>query len=107
MGETHRHCQCDNCSGEGCGQDNPNKLKAEQEAARKEHDDGIRKEAKQEGRDEVLSKIPEIIKREQMVMLKDLQFFIDDPDSHMGCPHGTIAVAYLVRWMGARGYDCD
>lgn len=44
MGETHRHCQCDNCSGEDCGQDNPDKLKAEQEAAQKEHDDGIRKE---------------------------------------------------------------
>ena len=40
-------------------------------------------------------------------LLKDLQKHIDDPDSREGCPHGTMSVASLVRWMSARGYDCD
>jgi hypothetical protein len=40
--KTHTHCQCDFCTGEDCGQDNPDKLRAEREADEKEHDETIR-----------------------------------------------------------------
>jgi len=58
--------------------------------------------------DEVLTHpLSEALKAERMELLKDLQKFIDDADSHIGCPNGTLGTAYLVRWMSARGYDCD
>jgi hypothetical protein len=44
---------------------------------------------------------------ERKTLLKDLQTFIDDADSHEGCPNGTLGTAYLVRWMGGQGWDCD
>ena len=44
MTETHRHCQCDVCSGIDCGQDDPEKYSAEQKAQQEEHDAGIRKD---------------------------------------------------------------
>ena len=47
------------------------------------------------------------LKGERMSLLKDLQEFIDNADSHIGCPNGTIGTAYLVQWMGGQGYDCD
>lgn len=40
-------------------------------------------------------------------LLKDLQSFIDNADSHIGCPNGTLGTAYLVQWMGGQGWDCD
>jgi len=43
MTEAHHHCQCDNCDGVDCGQDNPEKYSAEQKAQREEHDAAIRK----------------------------------------------------------------
>jgi hypothetical protein len=42
--ETHSHCQCDFCSGEDCGNDNPDKKNAEEKARQEEHDSDIRKE---------------------------------------------------------------
>jgi hypothetical protein len=45
--------------------------------------------------------------RARQELLKDLQTFIDDADSHIGCPQGTLGTAYLVRWMGGQGWDCD
>jgi hypothetical protein len=42
--ETHRHCQCDFCTGEDCGSDNPSKKNAEQKALQDKHDTEIRKE---------------------------------------------------------------
>lgn len=49
----------------------------------------------------------EIAKKAKMGILKDLQKFIDNADSHRGCPNGTVGTAYLVQWMGGQGYDCD
>jgi len=34
MSELHSHCQCDNCSGEDCGQDNPEEYEKRQEEER-------------------------------------------------------------------------
>jgi hypothetical protein len=53
MTETHRHCQCDNCSGIDCGQDDP-------EAHLKSLEDNenrIRAEAKREEREAVLDEL--------------------------------------------------
>jgi len=36
-------------------------------------------------------------------LLKDLQKFIDNADSHIGCPNGTLGTAYLIQWMGGQG----
>ena len=47
------------------------------------------------------------IKKSRENTFKDLQKFIDDPDSREGCDLGTISIAALVRWLSARGYDCD
>ena len=41
MGELHAHCQCDNCSGADCGQDDPETHEIYQ-AGIKLHDDAIR-----------------------------------------------------------------
>lgn len=41
MGELHAHCQCDNCSGADCGQDDPEAHEIYQ-AGIKLHDDAIR-----------------------------------------------------------------
>jgi hypothetical protein len=38
MSELHHHCQCDNCTGTDCGQDDPEKYKKEQERIQQEHD---------------------------------------------------------------------
>lgn len=43
----------------------------------------------------------------RMELLKDLQTFIDNADSRIGCPNGTLGIAYLIQWMGGQGYDCD
>jgi hypothetical protein len=48
--ETHTHCQCDFCTGEDCGQDDPEQYEADQQAEK----DAIR--------DEVLDKFKEIIR---------------------------------------------
>jgi hypothetical protein len=45
--------------------------------------------------------------KERKELLKDLQTFIDNADSHIGCPNGTLGTAYLVQWMGGQGWDCD
>lgn len=39
--ETHRHCQCDYCSGEDCGKDDPERFEAERIKEQKEHDQQI------------------------------------------------------------------
>jgi vesicle coat complex subunit len=39
----HEHCQCDNCSGVDCGQDNPEEWEAEQNVIQKKRDDELRK----------------------------------------------------------------
>jgi len=44
MTEINEHCQCDNCSGRDCGQDDPDKCNAEREALEKQHDEQVRKE---------------------------------------------------------------
>jgi hypothetical protein len=44
MGELHAHCQCDNCSGADCGQDDPEAHEIYQ-AGIKLHDDAIRNKA--------------------------------------------------------------
>jgi hypothetical protein len=41
--QPHTHCQCDNCSGVDCGQDNPEEYNKEQTRLQKEHDDKIQK----------------------------------------------------------------
>ena len=43
----------------------------------------------------------------RLEQLKELQKFIDDADSREGCEFGMLSIAMLVRWMSARGYDCD
>jgi hypothetical protein len=45
--ETHRHCQCDFCSGEDCGSDNPEKKNAEEKALQDQRDAEIRKEERE------------------------------------------------------------
>ena len=47
------------------------------------------------------------LKKEREGVLGELQKFIDNADSHIGCPNGTLGTAYLIRWMGGQGYDCD
>ena len=44
MTEAHHHCQCDNCDGVDCGQDDPENYVAEQKAQQEEHDAAIRKD---------------------------------------------------------------
>lgn len=34
MGELSEHCQCDNCTGQDCGQDNPEEYEREREEER-------------------------------------------------------------------------
>jgi len=52
MTETHRHCQCDNCSGADCGQDDPEAHEIYQ-AGIKLHDDAIR----QDERDKIYKRL--------------------------------------------------
>lgn len=49
MSELHAHCQCDNCSGEDCGQDNPEEYKK----AEKEREKAIR----QDERDKIYKRL--------------------------------------------------
>ena len=53
MTETHRHCQCDNCSGEDCGQDNPEEYKK----AEKEREKAIR----QDERDKIYKRLQSMV----------------------------------------------
>src|SRR5208337_1511740 len=62
----------------------------------KEHDAAVAKKAREEER-----------KKSRKELLKDLQLFIDNADSRIGCPNGSLGIAYLVRWMGGQGWDCD
>jgi len=52
MTETHTHCQCDCCSGADCGQDDPDKFAAEQDAIQKAHDEKVRKAERERVLDE-------------------------------------------------------
>jgi len=54
MTETHTHCQCDCCSGADCGQDDPDKFAAEQDAIQKAHDEKVRKAERERVLDAVL-----------------------------------------------------
>lgn len=40
-------------------------------------------------------------------LLKDLQSFIDSPESREGCPTYALSIAHLIQWMGGQGWDCD
>jgi hypothetical protein len=51
MSELYTHCQCDNCTGEDCGQDNPEEYEKERE---KERDD-IRKAEQNEVIDRIIT----------------------------------------------------
>jgi hypothetical protein len=62
----------------------------------KEHDAAIAQAAREDER-----------KKSRNELLKDLQKFIDNADSRIGCPNGTLGVAYLIQWMGGQGWDCD
>ena len=44
MSELHRHCQCDNCSGRDCGQDDPERYLEQQFHDEETHDKRIRNE---------------------------------------------------------------
>ena len=44
MTEPYEHCQCDNCSGADCGQDNPEQHAKEQEVLQKKRDWDVRME---------------------------------------------------------------
>jgi hypothetical protein len=55
--ETHRHCQCDFCTGEDCGQDDPEKYNAELQA----REDQIRAEGVKAGREEVLGTLKNLV----------------------------------------------
>ena len=57
MSKIHTHCQCDCCSGEDCGQDDPDKFTAEQDAIQKAHDDEVRKAERENHNDELLTKL--------------------------------------------------
>jgi hypothetical protein len=61
-----------------------------------EHDAAIEQAAREEER-----------KKSRNELLKDLQKFIDNADSRIGCPNGTLGIAYLIQWMGGQGWDCD
>ncbi len=50
MREPYAHCQCDNCSGADCGQDNPEEC----ERMEKERDAAIRKEERERVLDELV-----------------------------------------------------
>jgi hypothetical protein len=52
MGELHAHCQCDNCSGADCGQDDPEAHEIYQ-AGIKLHDDAVR----QDERDKIYKRL--------------------------------------------------
>jgi len=52
MSELHAHCQCDNCSGADCGQDDPEAHEIYQ-AGIKLHDDAIR----QDERDKIYKRL--------------------------------------------------
>jgi len=49
----------------------------------------------------------QVAKKARERVLEDLQKFIDSADSRIECPNGTLGTAYLIRWMGGQGYDCD
>lgn len=49
MSELHTHCQCDNCTGEDCGQDNPEEYEREREEERAD--------IRQAGRENVLDNV--------------------------------------------------
>jgi hypothetical protein len=48
--ELYNHCQCDNCTGEDCGQDDPEEYEKEREKERVD--------IRQGGRDELLDDVP-------------------------------------------------
>jgi hypothetical protein len=56
MGELHAHCQCDNCSGADCGQDDPEAQEIYQ-AGIKLHDDAVRNKALNSAIDAITAKL--------------------------------------------------
>ena len=84
MTEINEHCQCDNCSGRDCGQDDPDKYAAEREALEKQHDEQVRKEEKQRIYALIDSDERQIRKEEQERVLKKLVEKIDS--CILSCP---------------------
>jgi hypothetical protein len=56
MSELHAHCQCDNCSGADCGQDDPEAHEIYQ-AGIKLHDDVVRNKALDSAIDAITAKL--------------------------------------------------
>jgi hypothetical protein len=53
MSEPYRHCQCDNCSGIDCGQDDPDRWLEQKMQDEENHDDTIR----QDERDKIYKRL--------------------------------------------------
>jgi hypothetical protein len=67
MGELHAHCQCDNCSGADCGQDDPETHEIYQ-AGIKLHDDAVR----QDERDKIYKRLKNMTETESKSILSKL-----------------------------------
>jgi len=75
MTETHTHCQCDCCSGADCGQDDPDKFAAEQDAIQKAHDEKVRKAERERINNELdyIEHVSNIHEYDVTVYLKDVR----------------------------------
>ena len=47
MSEINEHCQCDNCSGRDCGQDDPDRYLEQKIQDEEKHDEEVRKEERE------------------------------------------------------------
>lgn len=90
----HTHCQCDNCSGVDCGQDDPEAYKKAQE----ERDEAIRKGEREKIMEEMI-KLSEMIETNETERWRDLGRSKNDPyinGSHSGYGH---ALRDLRQWI--------
>ena len=75
MSEINEHCQCDNCSGWDCGQDDPDRYLEQKIQDEEKHDENVRKAERERINNELdyIEHVSNIHEYDVTVYLKDVR----------------------------------